>query len=116
MVIGQGLGALLGVDANVGGVGIAMLMLVLVSNSSRFKSLTGGTAGLGIQFWSAMYIPIVIAMAARQNVAAATEGGMLALVAGVAAVLVSFALVPVIARIGRDDSAAAPSNPEPGAS
>ena len=46
-----------------------------------------------------MYIPIVVAMAARQNVAAAADGGMLALVAGIAAVLVSFALVPVISRL-----------------
>jgi malonate transporter MadL subunit len=47
-----------------------------------------------------MYIPIVVAMAARQNVVAAVDGGLLALVAGVAAVLVSFALVPVLSRIG----------------
>lgn len=100
MLIGEELGVLLGVDANVGGVGIAMLFLVLASNSHRFRSLTAGASGDGIRFWSAMYIPIVVAMAARQNVAAATEGGLLALVAGVAAVVVSFALVPVLSRFG----------------
>jgi len=31
MLIGQALGAALGIDANVGGVGIAMLLLVLAS-------------------------------------------------------------------------------------
>ena len=41
-----------------------------------------------------------VAMAARQNVAAAADGGLLALTAGVAAVVVSFALVPVLSRIG----------------
>ncbi|GIT20730.1 MAG: hypothetical protein CM1200mP40_04120 [Gammaproteobacteria bacterium] len=46
-----------------------------------------------------MYIPIVVAMAARQNVAAAVDGGMLALLAGIAAVVVSFALVPVLSKI-----------------
>ena len=66
----------------------------------KFKALTEGAAGSGIKFWSAMYIPIVVAMAARQDVAGATEGGLLALVAGVAAVVVSFALVPVLSRIG----------------
>ena len=76
MLAGEALGVLLGVDANVGGVGIAMLFLVLASNSSRFKSLTEGASGTGIEFWSAMYIPIVVAMAARQNVAAAVDGGM----------------------------------------
>jgi len=77
-----------------------MLFLVLASNSDKFKALVDGASGTGIQFWSAMYIPIVVAMAARQNVVAAFEGGMLAVVAGVAAVIVSFALVPVISKIG----------------
>ncbi len=100
MIIGETLGVLLNVDANVGGVGIAMLFLVFASNSDVFKSLTEDAAGSGIKFWSAMYIPIVVAMAARQNVAAAVDGGVLALLAGVAAVVVSFALVPVISKLG----------------
>ena len=101
MIVGQLLGLALNVDANVGGVGIAMLLLVLASNSKLFKSLTEGAAGQGIQFWSAMYIPIVVAMAAQQNVAAAVDGGLLAILAGTAAVIVSFALVPVISKIGK---------------
>ena len=108
MLIGEALGVMLGVDANVGGVGIAMLFLVFASSSASFKTLTEGAAGEGIKFWSAMYIPIVVAMAARQNVAAAADGGMLALVAGIAAVLVSFALVPVISRLGSSNGEAAP--------
>ena len=100
MLIGETLGVMLGVSANVGGVGIAMLFLVFASNSEVFKSMTQGISADGIKFWSAMYIPIVVAMAARQNVAAATEGGLLALTAGVAAVIVSFALVPVLSKIG----------------
>ena len=103
MLIGEGLGVLLNVDANVGGVGIAMLLLVLASNSDKFKSLTEGASGAGIKFWSAMYIPIVVAMAAKQNVAGATEGGLLALAAGVIAVAVSFALVPLISRLGNPE-------------
>ena len=99
MLIGEALGVALNVDANVGGVGIAMLFLVFASNSEKFKALTEDTAGCGIKFWSAMYIPIVVAMAARQNVAAAVDGGMLALLAGIAAVVVSFALVPVLSKI-----------------
>ena len=104
MLIGESIGVALIVDANVGGVGIAMIFLVLASNSEKFKSLADGAAGTGIKFWSAMYIPIVVAMAARQDVAGATEGGILALVAGVAAVTVSFALVPVLSRIGNNSS------------
>lgn len=113
MLIGEALGLALGVAANVGGVGIAMLFLVLSSNSDKFKALVAGSSGEGIKFWSAMYIPIVVAMAARQNVVAATEGGMLAVVAGVAAVLVSFALVPVLSRIG---GSTPPSDDSEGAS
>jgi len=109
MLIGETLGVVIGVSANVGGVGIAMLFLVFASNSGKFRSLATGVAGDGIKFWSAMYIPIVVAMAARQNVAAATEGGLLALVAGAAAVIVSFALVPILSRIGKDSTVASES-------
>lgn len=100
MLVGEYFGVLIGVEANVGGVGIAMLLLVLTCNLKQFKPLVDGLSGDGIKFWSAMYIPIVVAMAARQNVVAAVDGGLLALVAGVAAVLVSFALVPVLSKIG----------------
>jgi len=114
MLIGETLGVLLGVKANVGGVGIAMLFLIWASNSHKFKALTEGASGFGITFWSAMYIPIVVAMAARQNVAAAIDGGLLALAAGVAAVIVSFALVPVFSKIGRGPSASESNTDEQG--
>jgi malonate transporter MadL subunit len=115
MLIGEALGVALNVEANVGGVGIAMLFLVYASNSERFKALTEGVSGTGIKFWSAMYIPIVVAMAARQNVAAATEGGLLALTAGVAAVIVSFALVPILSKIGKPDAPPLDTSEERGA-
>ena len=97
---GELLGVILGVQANVGGVGIAMLLLVLACNSRKFKMLVEGDSGKGVKFWSAMYIPIIVAMAARQNVVAAVNGGVLALSAGVVAVVACFALVPVISKIG----------------
>ncbi|MDP1930814.1 MAG: malonate transporter subunit MadL [Gammaproteobacteria bacterium] len=110
LFIGELLGQLLGVQANVGGVGIAMLLLVLASGSDHFKPLMTGASGSGIHFWSGMYIPIVVAMAASQNVVAAVGGGMLALLAGVAAVVVSFALVPVLSRIGPQSEPLPPLN------
>ncbi len=97
--VGDSLGVLLGVKANVGGVGIAMLLLVAASSSKRLRVLVEGPSGDGIKFWSAMYIPIVVAMAARQNVVAAAHGGILAVAAGVAATVVCFALVPVLSRL-----------------
>jgi malonate transporter MadL subunit len=106
VVAGDALGKLIGVQANVGGVGIAMLLLLLVSNSTSFKLDLGEASASGITFWSAMYIPIVIAMAAKQNVAAAVSSGWMAVIAGTLAVLVSFALVPILSRLGRGDSKA----------
>ncbi|TDJ33545.1 MAG: malonate transporter subunit MadL [Gammaproteobacteria bacterium] len=99
--VGDVLGELIGVRANVGGVGFAMLLLIVLSNlpSQRFK-LKPMTEG-GIGFWSAMYIPIVVAMAARQNVFAAISSGWMAIIAGVAAVAASFAMIPVLDRIGK---------------
>jgi malonate transporter MadL subunit len=103
ITLGRLLGALLGVDADVGGVGIAMLLLIVLSSAGdarfRLKPMTES----GISFWSAMYIPIVIAMAARQNVVGALSSGWLAILAGVAAVTLSFLLIPVLTRFSGDE-------------
>ena len=101
VILGDLLGQLIGVQANVGGVGIAMLLLIWATNASRFKLLLEPPTAAGINFWSAMYIPIVIAMAAKQNVVAAVSSGWLAVVAGVAAVVVSFVMIPLLSRLGR---------------
>lgn len=99
--VGDILGQAIGVQANVGGVGIAMLLLILFSNLHDHGLKLKAPTETGINFWSAMYIPIVVAMAAKQNVIAAVTSGWMAVAAGVAAVAASFALIPVIARIGR---------------
>ena len=99
--VGDLLGTLIGVQANVGGVGIAMLLLIVLSNLSSSKLKLNPITETGIGFWSAMYIPIVVAMAARQNVVAAFSSGWLAIIAGIAAVAASFAMIPVLARFGK---------------
>ncbi len=99
--VGDFLGDLIGVKANVGGVGIAMLLLILLTNLSSQKFRLKPMTESGIGFWSAMYIPIVVAMAAKQNVIAAVSSGWMAIIAGVAAVAASFAMIPVLDRIGR---------------
>ncbi len=99
--VGDVLGELIGVQANVGGVGIAMLLLILLSNLSSQKFKLDPITKNGIGFWSAMYIPIVVAMAAKQNVIAAVSSGWMAIIAGAAAVAVSFAMIPVLDRIGK---------------
>ena len=102
VIVGDALGKLIGVQANVGGVGIAMLLLIVLSNLSNKRFEMKPMTASGINFWSAMYIPIVIAMAAKQNVIAAVSSGWMAIIAGVLAVVASFALIPVLARFGKD--------------
>lgn len=105
--LGDMLGEVMGVQANVGGVGIAMLLLLVLSNLGSAEKKFNPFTEKGIGFWSAMYIPIVVAMAARQNVFSALSGGWMAIVAGVAAVSASFAMIPLLAHLGRggqDDS------------
>ena len=69
-LIGVGLGDLLGmalhVKANVGGVGIAMVLLISARVwLARNGALSAGIK-LGTEFWATMYIPIVVAMAAKK--------------------------------------------------
>ncbi len=101
---GDVLGMLLGVESNVGGVGIAMLMLIFLGGYLMDKKKMPASTESGITFWNGMYIPIVVAMAASQNVAAAIDGGMIALLASLLAVVASFALVPCLNRLGRAKS------------
>jgi malonate transporter MadL subunit len=97
--VGDVIGDLIGAQANVGGVGIAMLLLIVLSNLSSHKFHLSPPTESGINFWSAMYIPIVVAMAANQNVVAAVSSGWMAVVAGVLAVAVSFACIPLLDRL-----------------
>jgi malonate transporter MadL subunit len=98
--VGDLIGVVIGAQANVGGVGIAMLLLILLSNQTRHEFKLSAPTENGVNFWSAMYIPIVVAMAAKQNVLAAVSSGWMAVIAGVAAVAVSFACIPLLDRIG----------------
>ncbi|WP_193210939.1 malonate transporter subunit MadL [Luteolibacter marinus] len=99
-IAGKLLGRLLGMDANVGGVGIAMILLIFTTHRLRKSGRLGPQDETGIAYWNAIYIPIVVAIAATQNVRAALHGGTAAILAGILAVVVCFALVPAITRIG----------------
>lgn len=101
LYLGDLLGTALGLEANVGGVGIAMLLMIACTNGPRAPLKPGTPAGSGVDHWGLMYIPIIVAMAAQQNVVAAVSGGAMAMLAGVAAVVAGFALVPVLARMAR---------------
>ncbi len=100
--LGDLLGVLLGVKANVGGVGLAMMLLIAARVwLQKLGALSHGVK-LGIEFWGTMYIPIVVAMAAQQNVVAALRGGPLVLVTALVTVIACFLATALLGRIGRE--------------
>ena len=100
-LMGNLLGVMIGIDSDIGGVGFAMILLMTVSALMRNKGWLVEESEKGILFWSSMYIPIVVAMAATQNVKVAISGGSVAVFAGVGATVVCLMLVPLISKIGK---------------
>ena len=96
--LGDILGALLHVKANVGGVGFAMLFLILLSNKGIDAGWLDKKSQEGIAFWSAMYIPIVVAMSSIQNVVAAISGGAVAILGGLLCTVFGFLLIPIMSK------------------
>ena len=74
VIMGDMLGALLGVKSNVGGVGIAMILLICARLWMQKRGGMTKDCEMGVGFWGAMYIPVVVAMAAQQNVVTALHG------------------------------------------
>lgn len=100
-ILGNILGALININSDIGGVGFAMFLLMISSIYLRKKGWLVPESERGILFWSSIYIPIVVAMAATLNVKAAVSGGLVAIFAGIGVTIVCLFLVPVIAKIGR---------------
>jgi malonate transporter MadL subunit len=98
IVLGDLLGRALGMTTNVGGVGIAMLLLIIARVWLHQQGLFNETSEKGVNYWGAIYIPVVVAMAMQQNVVAALRGGPMALLAAVGAVAVCFGFVAFINR------------------
>ena len=103
--IGNVLGLLTGLNSDIGGVGFAMILLLLVTNSSKINKLLPDTYIKGINFWKEMYIPVTIAMAASQNVVSALSGGIIALVLGLCVVLIMLFLIPLFNKFAPKENA-----------
>jgi len=104
VILGDMLGVLLGVKSNVGGVGIAMLLLICARLWMQKRS--GGMSKefeMGVGFWGAMYIPVVVAMAAQQNVVTALRGGPVAILAAAASVVVCGCVIAFISRFNKGE-------------
>ena len=97
-LIGDVLGMVFKFDGNIGGVGFGMLLLILFGDAMKKKNWIDAESESGIQFWSGMYIPVVVAMSSIQNVKAALSGGWVALVVGVVATGFCFLLIPLLSK------------------
>lgn len=100
-VLGDILGRVTGVGSNIGGVGFAMLILLIVTNYVLTPQKMKAETEMGLKFWQGMYVPVVIAMSASQNMYAAITAGPLAILGGILAVALGFALLPLIDRLDR---------------
>jgi len=114
--LGDLLGALLGAKTNVGGVGIAMILLICARLYMHKRGLMPEHTEMGVAFWGAMYIPVVVAMAASQNVVAAMRGGPVALLAAFASVAACACCIALLNRSERPApaTAGADADTEPG--
>ena len=93
--IGNLLGLWTGLGSDIGGVGFAMILLLLATNSKKVNKILPEAYTKGINFWKEMFIPVIIAMSASQNVVSALDGGVLALTLGVGVVIIMLLLIPV---------------------
>ncbi len=93
--IGNLIGLWTGLGSDVGGVGFAMILLLLATNSKTVNRILPKSYTKGIDFWKEMFIPVIIAMSASQNVVSALDGGVLALTLGVGVVVIMLLLIPV---------------------
>ena len=89
-VIGTAFGNLIGAGTEIGSVGFAMLLLILVQKPAFIQ---------GISYWKAMFIPVVIAMTATQDVFHMLSSSIVAIAAGAAAVGFSFLMLFVLHKI-----------------
>jgi malonate transporter MadL subunit len=99
-LLGDLLGMALHVKSNVGGVGIAMILLILARVWLQKRGLLSHPFKLGVEFWAALYIPIVVAMASIQNVAGAVKGGPVVVTAAVGSVILCWGAMALIGRMG----------------
>ncbi len=102
IILGDLLGRALGVQTNVGGVGIAMLLLIGTRIYLHRHGRLCATSESGVHYWGALYIPVVVAMAMQQNVVAALRSGPVALIAAVGSVILCGLFVSFINRLEPD--------------
>jgi len=99
-IIGYSLGKLLNVG-DVGGVGFAMLFLILLTNTRYWNDKVSEKTKTGVKFVGAIYVPIIVAMVLQSNIIGAFRGGLVAFLAGGLAVFVLLLLTPFLSRFAK---------------
>ena len=98
-LMGTVFGDLIGAGTEIGGVGFAMLLLIFVTNSQKLSFTQKPAFVQGMTFWKSMFIPVVIAMTATQNVFHMLSSSVVAIVAGAAAVGFSYFMLFVLHKL-----------------
>lgn len=102
--MGEALGLAFNLKGNLGGVGFGMLMLIFLNDYFKRKEMLLPETEKGILFWSSMYIPVVVAMSATQNVKAALSGGWVAILVAIFTTAACYSLIPVMAKMAKKSS------------
>ena len=96
---GRLLGVVVGLNSDIGGVGFAMLLLIIAVGHCKKKGWLTEKSRAGIAFWKSMYQPVVVALASIQDVRAALKSGVVAIGGSILGVVIAFALIPVLAKL-----------------
>ena len=97
--VGTLLGAAVGVDMNVGGIGFSVLFLLMLTETLKKQGRFFPQAEKGMHFWREVYAMAIVAMAASQDVYSALSKGAIAILAGIAPVLLVIVIVACLARM-----------------
>ena len=84
---------------------IAMMLLMTAQYYLRKRGLMRPETERGVTFWAVLYIPVVVAMAAQQDMVAALRGGPVAVLSAIAAVAVTAVVIALINRSERQGDA-----------
>ncbi|MCU0188905.1 malonate transporter subunit MadL [Citrobacter freundii] len=93
VIVGDLLGVLLGVKSNVGGVGIAMILLICIRLWMEKRGVMTVETEKGVSFWGTMYIPVVVVTE--------LSSGHMALFAAVVSVIVCTLTIAGLSRYNK---------------
>lgn len=89
--IGLSLGYLTGLNVDIGGIGISMILLMIISNFLSYKGYKfHELTETGIKFWSYLYIPIFFAMISKLNVYLAVSSGFIPILISILVIITMF--------------------------